>query len=107
MTISRSDGVVTLSSLPLPSIALLLSSCLELVQVLVQPLVALLPELPVRLGPLRDFPERSRLEPGRPPLPFSAPRDQPGSLQDLQVLRDRRQAHLERLRQRGDGSLTS
>src|SRR6266508_1747901 len=103
MTISLSDGVVTVSLLPLPPIALLLSSSLELLQVLVQPVVALLPEAAVPLGPLCDFLERPRLEPGRPPLPFSAPGDQPGPLQHLQVLRDRRQAHLERLRQLGDG----
>src|SRR5919106_3005943 len=65
MTISRSDGVVTVSTLlPLLPIALLLSSSLELVQVLVEPFVALLPEPTVPLGPLRDLLQRSRLEAG-------------------------------------------
>src|SRR6266508_4128900 len=106
MTISRSDGVVTVSLLlPLPPIALLLSSTLELLQVLVQPVVALLPEPAVRGGPLRHVPERTGLEPGGPPLPLPAPRDQPRPLQHLQVLGDRRQAHLERRRQLGDGRL--
>src|SRR5437899_12702224 len=68
MTISRSDGVVTVSwLLPLPPIALLLSSTLELVQVLVQSVVALLPEAAVPPGPLGDLLERPRLEPGGEP----------------------------------------
>src|SRR6266540_202481 len=106
MTISRSDGVVIVSLLlPLPPIALLLSSRLELLQVLLQPVVALLPEAAVPLGPLGDLLEWPRLEPGGPPLPLPASCDEPRPLQHLQVLRDRRQAHLERLRQLGDGSL--
>src|SRR5437867_12900715 len=98
MTISRSDGVVTVSPLlPLSVIAHLLSSSLDLVQVLVQPVVALFPEAPIPLGPLGDLPERPSLEPGGPPLPLPAPRDQPRPLEHLQVLRDGPQAHLERL----------
>src|SRR5438445_4502025 len=50
-TISLSDGVVTVSLLALAPIALLLSSVLELLQVLVQPVVALLPDPPIPLGP--------------------------------------------------------
>src|SRR5439155_18755381 len=103
--ISRSDGVVTVSAfLPLVPIALLLSSSLELVQVLAQPVVALFPEPPVSLRPLRDLLERPRLKPGGPPLPLPAPGDQPRPLQHLQVLRDGRHGHLERLRQLRDGS---
>src|SRR5438445_2512779 len=106
MTISRSDGVVTVSFLlPLSPIALLLPSPLELVQVLIQPVVALLPETPVPLGPRGDLLERPRLQPGGPPLPLPAPRDQSRPLEHLQMLRDRRQAHLERLGQFGDGGL--
>jgi L-fucose mutarotase/ribose pyranase (RbsD/FucU family) len=63
MTISRSDGVVTSSALlPLPPIALLLSSSLELLQVLVQPVVALFQEVidevadnPRRIKPVERF----------------------------------------------------
>src|SRR5437660_12210294 len=104
VTISRSDGVVTVSLLPLPPIALLpsssssSSSSLEFLQVLVQPVVALLPEAPIPLGPVRDLFERPRLEPGGPPLPLPAPGDQPGQLEHLQMLRDGGHAHLERLR---------
>src|SRR6266571_817677 len=102
MTISRSDGVVTVIwLLPLAPIALLLSSSLDLLQVLVQPVVALLPEAAVRLGPLGYLLQRPRFEPGRPPLTLPSPRDQTRPLQHLQMLRDRRQAHLERFCQLG------
>src|SRR5438105_3121395 len=63
ITISLSVGVVTSSLLPLAAISLLLS--LELVQVFVEPVVALLPELPVLLGPLGDLFQGAGLEPGR------------------------------------------
>src|SRR6266702_1651082 len=105
MTNSRSPWVVTVSLLPLAGIAFLLSSSLELLQVLVQPVVALLPEFAVPLDPLVCFLQRPRLQPGRPPLPFPAPSDQPRPLQHLQVLRDRRQAHRERLRELRDRGL--
>src|SRR5438093_4002619 len=105
-TISRSDGVVTVSVLlPLATIAFLLSSILELLQVLVQPVVALLPEASVPLGPLGDLPERPGLEPGGPPLPLPSSCDQPRPLEHLEVLRDRRQGHLEGLRQLRDRGL--
>src|SRR6266542_4848437 len=107
ITISRSDGVVTVSSLlPLSPIALLLSSSLDLVQVLVESVVTLLPEAPISLGPLGDLPERPSIEPGGPPLPLSASSYQPRSLEYLQVLRDRREAHIEWLRQLGDRGLS-
>src|SRR2546421_9045320 len=100
ITISRSDGVVSVVLwLPVAAISLLLSSSLDPLQVLVQSVVALLPEAAVPLGPLGHLFERSRFEPSRAPLALPAPRDQPCPLQHLQVLRDGREAHLERLRQ--------
>src|SRR5438270_8635399 len=100
ITISRSDGVVSVVLwLPVAAISLLLSSSLDPLQVLVQSVVALLPESAVPLGPLGHLFERSRFEPSRAPLALPAPRDQPCPLQHLQVLRDRREAHLEGLRQ--------
>src|SRR5688572_19766059 len=110
ITISRSDGVVVTSwFLPLPLIVLPLSfpwsSSLELLQVVVQPVVALVPEAPVPLGPLGDLLERLGLEPCGPPLPLPTSHDEPRPLEHLQVLRDGRHAHLERLRQLGDGGL--
>src|SRR6266542_1533082 len=105
VTISRSDGVVTVSTLlPLP-IAFLPSSALELVQVLVQPVVALLPELPVSFGPLGDVPERPRLEPGGPPSPWPAARDPPRPRDHFPVPRDRRPRHLDTTCKRSDGRL--
>src|SRR5919106_5045321 len=70
--ISVSEGVVTVS-LPLSPIVLLLSSALEVLQVLVQALVSLLPEAAVPFGPLGDVSERRGLQPGWPPLPLPAP----------------------------------
>src|SRR5437870_5407966 len=78
-TISRSDGVVT-SSFVLPPTSPPLSSSLELLQVLVQPVVALLPEASVPLGPLGDLLDGTGLQPGGPPLPLAPPRDQPRPL---------------------------
>src|SRR5712691_9434646 len=106
MTISRSEGVVTVSwLLPLPPIARLLSSSLELLQVLVQPVVALLPEPTVPLGPLRHLFDWPRLEPCGPPLPLPASRDEPRPLKHLQMLGDRGKSHREGLGQLGDGCL--
>src|SRR5438093_3961232 len=97
MTISRSDGVATSSwCLPFPPIALLLSSSLELGQILVQPVVALLPEAAIPLRPLGDLLERARLESGGPPLPLPASRDQTRPLEHLQVLGNRPPAHVAR-----------
>src|SRR5213593_2793429 len=103
MTISRSEGVVTISwLLPLPPMAFPLSSALQLIQVLVQPVVALLPETPVPLRPLGDLLERACLEPRWPPLPLPAPPDEHRAFEHLEVLRHGRKRHLERLRQLGD-----
>src|SRR5438445_2464520 len=103
MTISRSDGVVTVSwLLPLPPITFSFPRPFELVQVLVQPVAALLPEPTVPLGPIRRLLERPGLEPSGPPLALPAPRDQPGALQDLEVLGDRGKSHREGLGQLGD-----
>src|SRR5207302_4942696 len=108
ITISRSVGVVTVSCLlPLAAISVLLSSVLELLQVLLEPVIALFPETAVRLHPVRDFLERPRLEPGRAPLALPASGDQSGTFENLEVLRNGRQAHRERLGQLGDRSLAS
>src|SRR2546421_11740892 len=96
ITISRSVGVATVRVLPLAAIVLLLSPSLELLQVLVEPVVALLPEPAVPLDPLGGLLQRAGLELGRPELPIAAPGDESGPLEDLQVLRHRRQAHPER-----------
>src|SRR5262245_1300441 len=113
MTIFRPGVSIVCLYLPFPPIALLLSvawplawsASLELVQVLVQSVVALVPEATVSVGPLGDLLERGGAEPRGPPLPLPPPRDEAGSLQHLEVLRDRGQAHLEGLRQLGHRGL--
>src|SRR4029453_18248122 len=89
----------------LPAIAVFLSSSLELLQVLVQSVVSLFPEAAVMLRPIRNFLERRCLQLGGTRLPLAGPRDQPGSLQHLQMLGDRRQADVERLGQLEDRGL--
>src|SRR5438045_7555491 len=73
---------------------------------LVEPVEALLPEDAVALHPLGCFPEPVRLEPRRAPLGVPTPRDEPRTLEDLEVLRDRRKRHVEGLRQLSDRRLT-
>src|SRR5687768_14830448 len=58
-----------------------------------------LPRLLARPHPLHRLVERLGLHPARPPLGLPAADDQPRSLEHLEVARDRRQAHRERLRQ--------
>ena len=57
--------------------------------------------LPVALEPCGRGGERLRLEPARPPLGVAAARDQPGALEDLEMLGDRRLAHGEGLGELG------
>src|SRR4249920_1341497 len=77
MTIFRSGVASVCLYLPSSPIALLLSlawtSSLELVQVLVQSVVALLPEAAVPVGPLGDLLQRDRPQPRGPPLPLPSP----------------------------------
>src|SRR5439155_17010691 len=101
-TISRSDGVVTVRA---PLLAWLIAALLQLVQVVVEVLVALLPEPPVLLGPLRDPAQRCRYEPAGSPLGIAATGDQPRALQHLQVFGDRLKAHRERRGQLVDRGL--
>src|SRR5438105_6166861 len=75
-------------------------------QIVVQAVEALFPELPVIFDPIGGAPERRRVEPAGSPLRFAAARNEPGALQDLQMLRHRGQAHRERLGQFADGRLS-
>src|SRR5262245_61567 len=77
----------------------------ELTQVRVEAVEALLPEAPVEGRPVGDVLEGRRLQPARTPLRLAAAGDQSGALEHLQVLRDRRHAHVERLGELGDGRL--
>src|SRR5215203_4181911 len=66
------------------------------------------PGLPCRLSrqhPLHRLVKRVGLQPARPPLSLPAADDQSGALEHLEVARDGRQAHRERLRQLVHGRL--
>src|SRR6185437_2253057 len=79
-----------------PSVpASIVISLLDFRKILVQAVKALLPETPVSLYPSPHLFERACLELARPPLRRAAAGDEPRLLQHLEVLRDRRQAHIE------------
>src|SRR6266487_4233544 len=66
---------------------------LQLAQIDIEAVEALFPKAAIILQPVVDRLERIHLDAARAPLRFAATRDQTGALQDLQVLRDGRQAH--------------
>src|SRR5262245_37288027 len=102
-TISRSEGNVSVIALFLASTSLLL--CLQLGQVLVEAVKALLPEAAVALQPVHPVLPRRRFQPARPPLRLAAALDQPRPLQHLEMLRHRGAADLERLGELADRRL--
>src|SRR3546814_19995138 len=65
---------------------------LQLVEVALQAVEALLPELPIALQPAGGVLQRGRVEPAGAPLGLAAARDQPGALQHLEMLGDGGQA---------------
>src|SRR5260221_6565321 len=69
---------------------------LQFGQIRVESIESLLPQPAVVLDPVGDLLQGLRREPARPPLGVSCALDEACPLQDLQVLRDGRQAHLER-----------
>src|SRR3954470_53898 len=97
ITVSRSPRVSTFNSRSAAVISPLLP--LHVLEISVELVVALFPELPVGLRPVGDVLDRSRPQPARPPLGVPAPGDQSGTLQHLEMLRDRGLAHRERLRE--------
>ena len=64
-----------------------------------------LPHLAVPFDPVGHFFQRRGLETAGAPLRVASARDQAGPLEHLQVFRDRRHAHVERLRELGDRRL--
>src|SRR3954452_3203751 len=74
-------------------------------QVSVESVHAGLPGALARLHPVDRLVEGVGLHAARPQLGVAAARDQSGALEHLEVARDRRQAHRERLRQLADGRL--
>ena len=78
---------------------------MQLAEVVVQAIEALVPKLPIMLQPIGGILERTRGEPARSPLRLAAALDQTGALQHLEVLGDRGKAHRERLGELSDGNL--
>src|SRR5260370_16042559 len=115
MTISRSDGVVIFRVLSILASTLLLLDWLRLVlplalrsglrcliglqffQIIVEAIEVLVPEAAEISEPAIDRPKRDRRDPARTPLRLAAARDQAGMFQHLEMFRDRRKAHIERL----------
>src|ERR1700754_2255766 len=69
---------------------------LQLLEVVVEAVEALLPELAVGFDPAGDLPQGLRLDLAGAALRIAAARDEPCVFQDLQMLRDVRQRHVER-----------
>jgi hypothetical protein len=74
----------------------------HLLQVLVEPIEALLPQIPVARRPVGHFLERRRLDAAGPPLGFPPARDQARALEHAQMLGYRGQAHVKGLGQFGN-----
>src|SRR5262249_39756660 len=72
---------------------------LQLMQVFVESIETFLPELSVVLHPVGDLAQRAGVELAGTPLRVAAARDEPGPLEDLEVLGDRGEAHVKRLRE--------
>src|SRR5439155_10943514 len=78
---------------------------LKLAEVVVQAIEAGFPVPPVLADPFGRVPERLRLQPARPPLRLTSLLEEPRALEHLEVLRDRREAEIERGRQLRDRRL--
>src|SRR5215217_8248377 len=77
MTISRSDGVVVLnvSLFAARLTGMLLLLCVHFLQVTVETIEPLFPDVPVSLRPRGNFLQWRRLDPARPPLGFASAGD--------------------------------
>src|SRR5581483_4296559 len=78
---------------------------LELAQIGVEAVEALLPEPAIALEPFVDFLERQRLDAAGPPLRLAAAADQPGALEHLEMLGDGGAADVEWRGELGDRGL--
>src|SRR5579864_7255726 len=78
---------------------------LEIAQIILEPIEALLPKAPIMLDPIGNVLKRTRGETARTPLRLAAARDQTGALQHLEMLRDRRKTHFKGFRQFRDRGL--
>src|SRR5436305_3314584 len=96
---SKLRSITAASGEALPSVIVLacLSLRSELLEVVVHPVEAGLPDGPVLLGPARDLLESGGIEGARSVLGSLPSSDQPRPFQHLDVLRDRGKRHLEGL----------
>src|SRR5215470_11426702 len=107
---TRASGASTMRSIWTASVELLSVTAVacpsplpELFEVVVHPVEAGLPDGPVAFSPTRDLLQWCRVQGARPVLGSLAPHHQPGPFQHLDVFRDRRERHLERLGELVDG----
>src|SRR5215470_7028412 len=107
---TRADGASTMRSILTASAEALSviafacpSSWPELFEVVVHPVEAGLPDGPVAFRPGRDLLQRCRVQGARSVLGSLTAHDQAGPFQHLDVFRDRRKLHLERLGELVDG----
>src|SRR5215472_8570996 len=99
-------SISTTSVEPLSVIALACpSSWRELIEVVVHPVETGVPDGPVAFGPSRDLLEWRSVQGARSVLGSLTPHHQPGLFQHLDVFRDGRKSHLERLGELVDGRL--
>src|SRR6266850_5888283 len=96
-TTSSLIGISTTLSLGAMSSLLLL----QFLDVVVQSIESLLPDDAIALDPRVDLLEWAGLERRRPPLRLLATRHEARALEHLQVLADRGEGHVERLRELG------
>src|SRR5262249_44914614 len=101
MTTSRSSGWVAAFVLASMSLPLLF----QLVQIVIQAIEALLPETAIVFQPVAGILERARPKPAGPPLRLATAGDQTGALEHLEMLRNGRKAHRERVGQLRDRCL--
>src|SRR3954463_6445336 len=73
----------------------MLPAALQIAQVVVEAVEALLPEAAVLLDPARDLAQRRGFEAARAPLRFAPAGDEPHLLEHLEMPRDRREADRE------------
>src|SRR5215208_8307766 len=107
-TCSRGASKMRVIRISVPSAATRVGSFIAAflpVEVRLEAVHPALPSALARLHPLHGLVERLGLHPARAPLRLAAADDQPCPLEHLQVARDRRQAHRERLRQLVHGRL--
>src|SRR6187200_3064935 len=112
-TISRSEGVVALklslfATLLTAMFPLLLLRFLlfQFLQIVVEPVEACFPDMPVAFGALGHLLEGTSLQPARPPLRLASARNQARAFEHAEVLRDGGHAHVEGLGEFGDGTFT-